>query len=379
MKRKICLINHGLSVGGTDSFIMNIIRDLNKDEFDVSLVMALDEHNTRQFHEEEALMEGAHIFRTCDLNGFRKILLHCIKLSRLLKTAGPFDVVHSNMDLFNGINLLTARLAGVKIRISHSHTTRSQFEAETKRHLSVSLYRRIMQVLIRMNSTHLLGCGADAMEYLYGKKWRHNSRSLVVFNGINLREYSQSDYEKESLANKLAIDLTKKNVVTVGHMSEVKNPFFTVDVISELTKLDDSYHFYWVGTGKLLPQIIKRIEDLGVTGSFTLLGTRNDVAEILKCCDCFLLPSIFEGLSIALIEAQAANLDCFVSDSVTQEADCGKCQFISLQKNTVQWAEIIHKHFSWEEPYEIDQNLLNRFSMDFMLSQLEIIYSESNL
>lgn len=139
MKLKICLINHGLSTGGTDSFIMNIIRGLDKDDFDISLVMALDGQNTRQFHEDDAIIEGAHIFRTCDLNGIRKKWLHYIRLKSILKSAGPFDVVHSNMDLFNGINLLAARLTGVRTRISHSHTTGSQYEAETKRHLSVNL------------------------------------------------------------------------------------------------------------------------------------------------------------------------------------------------------------------------------------------------
>lgn len=351
MKLKICLINHGLSTGGTDSFIMNIIRGLDKDDFDISLVMALDGQNTRQFHEDDAIIEGAHIFRTCDLNGIRKKWLHYIRLKSILKSAGPFDVVHSNMDLFNGINLLAARLTGVRTRISHSHTTGSQYEAETKRHLSVNLYRRIMRTLIRINSTHLLGCGADAMDYLYGKKWSQDPRSAIVYNGIDLQKFVRSDDEKESSATIQGLDITQRNIVTVGHMSDVKNPLFIVDVISELAKTDDSYHFYWVGTGKLLPQIVKRIEDSGVAGFFTLLGTRNDVAGILKCYDCFLLPSIFEGLSLSLIEAQAAGLDCFVSDSVTREADCGKCQYISLQKSAEQWAEIIHNHFSSQEPF----------------------------
>ncbi|NLX93188.1 MAG: glycosyltransferase family 1 protein [Clostridiales bacterium] len=374
MKLKICLINHGLSTGGTDSFIMNIIRGLDKDDFDISLVMALDGQNTRQFHEDDAIIEGAHIFRTCDLNGIRKKWLHYIRLKSILKSAGPFDVVHSNMDLFNGINLLAARLTGVRTRISHSHTTGSQYEAETKRHLSVNLYRRIMRTLIRINSTHLLGCGADAMDYLYGKKWSQDPRSAIVYNGIDLQKFVRSDDEKESSATIQGLDITQRNIVTVGHMSDVKNPLFIVDVISELAKTDDSYHFYWVGTGKLLPQIVKRIEDSGVAGFFTLLGTRNDVAGILKCYDCFLLPSIFEGLSLSLIEAQAAGLDCFVSDSVTREADCGKCQYISLQKSAEQWAEIIHNHFSSQEPFVIDQVLLNRFSLESMLTQTEKIY-----
>ena len=97
--------------------------------------------------------------------------------------------------------------------------------------------------------------------------------------------------------------------------------------------------------------------------------------EILKQSDYFLLPSVFEGLSLALAEAQAANLDCFVSDTVSKMSDCGKCKFISLEKTASQWADEIVAYIRGGERMSINETLLAQFDIGQMARKLEDIYS----
>ena len=106
-KRKIFILNHGLASGGTDSFVINLMKGLDKNKYEIALVMAVDKDGSRQFREQEVEELDIPIYRTCDLNGMKKIVKHCFLLYRLLKEEKT-DIFHANMDLFNGFNMLVA-------------------------------------------------------------------------------------------------------------------------------------------------------------------------------------------------------------------------------------------------------------------------------
>ena len=115
------------------------------------------------------------------------------------------------------------------------------------------------------------------------------------------------------------------------------------------------------------------VEQLGVTDRIIFTGVRTDVKEILACCDCFLMPSLFEGLPFSLIEAQAAGLRCIVSDVVTREADVGLIEYFSLENGAKKWAEFINREL--DEPRKsADENKLRQFDISHTVRQLEEIY-----
>ncbi len=91
-----------------------------------------------------------------------------------------------------------------------------------------------------------------------------------------------------------------------------KSPIFTVECMTGLFKIRNDVDFIWIGTGQMKEEVEQRIESLDQADRFHLFGSRDDVSEILHCCNLFLLPSNFEGLGIVLIEAQASGLPCII-------------------------------------------------------------------
>ena len=362
--KKICIINHGLASGGTDAFVINILKNIDRSKFTVDLFLAVNPDSEPQFREAEAKMYlselSGNIYKIGDLGTASEKVNYVKNLYNAFKQNGPYDAVHSNMDLFNGINLTVAKFAGIKNRISHSHTSKSQYEESTNKHFITETYRQIMRFLIIKSSTDKLGCSENSCEYLYGKK---SSKSSVIYNGISLSKF-----------NKESPNLLGNNLITVGNLINVKNPFFIIDIIEQLVSIRTDFNFFWIGVGELKEEINKTISQKGLDDYINMLGRRNDVDKLLNNASVFLMPSFFEGLSIALVEAQASGLTCIVSDRITKEADCGKCEFLPLEKGAEYWAKVIDDYLSGRKNKELNPDLLSRFDEKQTIKKLEEIY-----
>ena len=260
--------------------------------------------------------------------------------------------------------MLIAWMAKVPIRVCHSHNSKSQYEEQSGHHFTVSAYRMIMRKLLWNFSTNRCGCSAKAMDYLYCNKWKSDIHSCVVFNGIDTAQFVS---RKDKFDN-----VDKKKIITVGRISAQKNPFFIVKIMHALCALDPEYSLDWVGNGELKGEIEEKIRGLGMEDKIKLLGEQKNIPDLLHQASIFLFPSIFEGLGIALIEAQAAGLICVVSDRVPHEVDIGKCSFLSIDDTPEYWAKkIIELHNS---KTKIDYNKLKRFDSKYMVKQIEKVY-----
>ena len=178
MNRKVFLLNHGLANGGTDTFCMNILKHIDRTKYDIRMVLAVDPDSKPQFHEEEVNQLNIPLYKTSDLNGVKKVLRHGWRLYKLLKAEKP-DVFHANMDLFNGLNMFVAWLAGVSVRICHSHNSQSQYEVNSGKHVIVNIYRSVMRKFLWYFSTVRCGCSEMAMDYLYEEKWKADASGNV--------------------------------------------------------------------------------------------------------------------------------------------------------------------------------------------------------
>ena len=118
------------------------------------------------------------------------------------------------------------------------------------------------------------------------------------------------------------------------------------------------------------------MESLNLQEVIIFLGVRKDVKNLLQGFDIFLLPSIFEGLPVTLVEAQGAGLKCFVSNTVTKEIDleCELTEFISLDKSSEEWAEIIDKNREYIRKDTIDSLKSHGYDMTENAKSLENKY-----
>lgn len=370
--KRICLLNHGLASGGTDSFVLTLTKGLIEDGYDVTIAMAVDPDSPPQFREAEAIALGAKIYKTSDLDGIKKILRHCKRLYQFLK-AEKFDVFHANMDLFNGLNMPVAWLAGVPVRVCHSHTSSSQYETKTGKHFVVNVYRIIMRASLWLFSNRRCGCSEMAMDYLFQNRWKQDDLSQIVYNGVDFARFTYDGFNKEQRKEELGLPKSQL-LITVGRFSTEKNPFFTIQIMQELYKLRPELHLIWIGDGEMRSQMESEIGEAG-SKYIHLLGAKKNVNDYLRCADLFLMPSLFEGLPIAPIEAQAANLPCVLSDSITQQVNLGLCQFISLEESAATWAEAMCDILDGKTSLTIDEEKQVWFDQNHMVTQIERIYS----
>lgn len=333
-------------------------------KIEISFALACD---GKQFYEDKVIIGGAKVYHTSDLNGIKNIVKHFFRLIKVLKEEGPFDCVHTNIDFFNGVNLLAAFIARVPIRISHSHNTNSANSRTVGATLPIRIYRRVMRLVINALSTKRLGCSKAANLYMYGNKVKD---TVVINNGVDFEKFKNNSEIED-----FNIDINEIKLLTVGRMCEQKNSIFIVKIINELIKINKNIHLYWIGKGPQEEEVKGLIKKYKLEDTINLLGSRKDVPNIMTKMDFMLFPSKWEGLPVTLVEAQVANLSCFISDKITDEADLELCNIISLEKNESQWANIIDSYIKGSNyNSKVLEDKINRFNIKNVVKEIEAIY-----
>lgn len=371
-KTKVCILSNGLARGGTDTFVVNLVKYLDKTKFDIFVVNSCDTEKC-VVREPEILAQGVPVIRTGNANSsLKNRIKHFYRLYKVLKKE-HVDVFQTNIDLYNGPQLFVAWLAGVPLRVCHSHNSQQSLEVKNGRTLSVRLYQSLMRWLCWNFSTRRCGCSKEAMNFLFkGHGWRQNEYPTIIYNGIDLDDF-QKPIDQGKKKHELGLK-AKKHILTVGQMVLQKNPEFIVRTISSFLRKHDDTDFVWVGIGPCKQQIDLWLNDEEMNDRFHFLGSRNDVNEIMQCCDVFFLPSYFEGLGIVMIEAQAAGLSCVASTGVPKLADCGMVEFLSLDDPMEKWHKAIERALSGYG--SLNESQLSLFSIKNMVKQMTQVFTK---
>ncbi len=373
-KKKIAILSNGLARGGTDTFVINLVRGLDKSKYSVTVILSVD--GTEQICREDEILEaGGTVLKTCALNGGIQSKVRHLKLLYRIMKKGKYDVFQTNIDLFNGPNLFVSWLARVPIRICHSHNSMQEREIKEGKTVAIKLYQWIMRKMCLIFSNRYAGCSELAMEFLFGKNWNNLNKkykAIVVHNGIDLVQF-QSDVNKEEKRKKLGIR-NEKIIITVGRLSLQKNPLMLVEIFAELCKIRQDCDLLWVGNGEMLKKLQDEVEKLDIAERVHFLGIRTDVNELMQCSDLFLFPSLFEGFGIVAVEAQAAGLPCLVSDTLPKVVDCDGCEFMSLSKSACNWAEVANNILDGKKEIKISNAKLQLYSVEHMVSQMESLF-----
>lgn len=307
---------------GTDG-ITNVVRNLfcAMDKTDIRMDLAV-------INEPPAQMRGMF-----EAEGGRVYVLHrsvshlpqyINTLRRVLKQ-GAYDAVHVHGNSATmALEMVAAWLAGCKVRIAHGHSTSCK---------SMTVHRLLTPVFQAL-CTHRLACGVEA------GKWLHGKRSFsVVNNGIDTARFAFSKKARESVRQQYGYTESDIIIGHVGLFNEVKNQSFIVEILS---KLDGRYKLMLVGGGRLRQMVEEKVAAMGLTDRVTFVGVTDRVPDYLSACDLIVMPSLYEGLPLALVEQQTNGLQCIVSDNITREADkTGNLIFLPLSAGAQYWADAV--------------------------------------
>lgn len=360
MKKKVAIVLHGLQTSGMEMLMARLSEFIDSDSVELTYLIAVDKDD-KQLLEDEAASHGAKVIHLHDLDQGR-ILRWPFTLFRAFKKYGPFDAVHANMDLQCGLIVTVARLAGVPLRICHAHAS-DRFCS--RRSFMKELYRSLMRSFIRHNANCRLACSENAAAFFFRR-----CNYAILPNGINLNVFDPDDSGRSDFSG----EGSGLRIITVGRLAPEKNPFFLLDVFDALHQQCASASLTWVGTGKLEETLREKVHEKGLDNAVSFLGARNDVNLLLKNADCFLFPSFYEAFGLALLEAQAAGVDCFASDTIPEIVNCGKCRFLSINDSPQSWAEEILRYFASNTRMTLDRRKLEQFDIRNMGRKLTQLY-----
>lgn len=322
---------NGLTNGGVQQVIMNIVRNLS-DDFIFDILVFTKE---KEYFDDEFLSYGGKIFRIPhkDKKNGKEIDFYyrgfniIYKTYKLLKENGPYKAIHCHNYFESALCLIAAKLAGVKIRIVHSHNDLSVVKYSKSRRLLQAIYKNLINVF----ATKKVGCSQRANNYLFGK----NKNTFVINNAIDLEKFNI-----KKISTKLN-DTNELRLLHVGNFSSQKNQTFLVEIASKLKEKEIPFNLTLIGgTTDYLDRVIDLIKRYNLGNKVKILPSDSNIPYEMYNSDLFLFPSKYEGLGIVLIEAQAVGLHCLVSDAIPLEADLGNIEFIHSY-SLEEWTERI--------------------------------------
>lgn len=227
------------------------------------------------------------------------------------------------------IELIIAKICGCKVRVVHSHNT-------TCKHRTTD---RILRPLFYHSYTQALACGQQAGEWLY-----EHRKFEIVKNGRDIEKY-RLDYEtRKKVRSVMNINDNTLVVGHVGNFNEQKNHQFLVRLFNELLDLKKDAKLYLIGTGGNKENIEVLVNSLKISDKVVFTGSIDNVPEMLQAMDVMVLPSLYEGLPLVVVEWQIAALPCLIADTVTKEcAYTELVHFKSLEDGYIEWAKEILK------------------------------------
>lgn len=342
-------------VGGVGTFLKNMHNNLNVSEvqFDYLISSSIMDGD----FDKEVRRRGGTVFVLPELtysNSFKYIK----QLSEFYKkNSRYYEIIHIHTPNIAVFNLILAKKNGIKNRIVHSHSTKYSDS------ISKSLRNFLLQLPIRKIANNYFACTEDSSKFLFGSDLTNNEVKIIK-NAINLEDYKYDS----SVRKEIRDELNLSDAFLIGHVGAflpVKNHEFIINLFHQIHKKNNNTMLLLVGDGNLENQIKNKVSELGLEQKVIFMGRRMDVNKLMQAMDLFILPSLFEGMPLVGIEAQASGLPCVFSETLTSDIKVTKNVYFEKITDIKAWEnkiisvsnQSINRELAYEELYETDYNV----------------------
>ena len=251
-----------------------------------------------------------------------------------------YDIVHVHgSSRIMAIELFVSKIAGVPVRIAHSHSTNCDHK----------ILHYLLTPLFFHSLTNGIACSYDAGNWLFNKK-----QYTILKNGIDVKKYMFNKTARNEIREELGLNESDFIIGNVAGFYPVKNHYFIVDLIASLIKINSNIKCILIGDGELYSKIQNEIKDRGLSHNIILLGNKTNVNKYYNAMDLFLLPSLYEGFPMVLVEEQCNGLSAFVSKNISLDTNItGNVFYLPIDKGTEVWQEKILEYMKQVQNREI--------------------------
>ena len=357
-----------LHFGGAQAFLMNVYNNIDREKVQFDFVVTPEEK--KDLYEQVEQM-GGRIF-VCPKYTGKNHFAYCRWWNDFFAEHPEYHVIHGHVRSTASIYLKIAQKYGL-VTIAHSHSTSNGSGIS-------AIVKNIMQLPIRYTADYLFACSDKAGKWLYGEKATKQPNYRMIPNGVDLKRFAFHEEKRRQMRNQLKIT---EDTFVVGHIGRItvpKNHQFLVELFVAYHKENPKSRLLLVGDGELFEAVQQQCTQLGIREAVIMVGSKTNTEDYYQAMDIFVFPSLWEGLPVSVVEAQANGLICLLSDVITRDVDLtDQVKYLSLNEKS-RWINEIARACPRPRTAASPENMkkLQPFDASVVAKQLQDFYLEQN-
>lgn len=364
-KTKILMVLGSLQFGGAEVLCLTILQNIDRSKYQIDFAVT---KLTGTTIENEAIRLGSNIHIVPKFKGYNLVSFKR-GWKQLLKD-NHYDIVHGHASGAMSIYLSIAKKSGCKT-VAHSHASLSSGN------IFVQFVKKILAIRVPKKSDYKVACSKIAAIKLFGKNYNKQDNYLFIPNGIDASKFLFNHEIRNGLRQKLGINGGDLLIGNIGRFTEQKNQLFLLDIFSKVIEKQQSSYLLLCGEGPLKDSLMKKAEKLNILNHVLFIGTVPNVNEYMSAMDLFVLPSLYEGLPVTMVEAQASGLPVVCSDEITREVKITDgVKYLSLREGSSNWAdEILISATQTRNRFADNETVKDsQFNVESLVRSVEFVY-----
>lgn len=324
---RVAIVAGKVDSGGKKNLIMEYYRHIDRTKVQFDFICDSD---SQAIPKEEIETLGGRVYV---ITPYQQIIRNMMDMRRLFK-ANNYRIVHAFNSTMNLFPMFVAKLCRVPVRISESLSMAHAGDWKTS-------IKRILRPMSKWFANYYMACGKDCGRWQFGDKL-YNAGKVEVFKTVINSDFNAFNPElREKTRKKYGWE--KKIVIGhIGRFTAQKNSVHMIEIFGAVARKDSNAVLCLIGDGELRRAMFDKIHELKIESQVAYFGRREDIQQFYNAMDCFILPSLYEGLPVVGLEAEASGLPVFFSTEVTREANaCELGHFIGLEESVDDWADEI--------------------------------------